>query len=216
LAHGGAVHEPPVVRRRVGLNVTGGATRLGRRGEDAVTHWSAEMDANAVSRAMMAKPVTVETLVARAQIGDVVIRYATGIDTRDWDLYRSVFADEVDFDFSSFRGAPARMTADDWVKRVRRTQTGFDATTHYSSNHVIDLNGDAATCVSYMVAHHVLKSAPGGTSYMIGGHYINRLRQIGGAWKIEACTLKVAWQEGNFHIFALGEVRSDAILGQAK
>lgn len=173
------------------------------------------MDANQVSRAVMAKPVTVETLIARAEISDVVLRYATAIDTRDWDLYRSVFADEVDFDFSSFRGTPARMKADEWVARVRRTQTGFDATTHYSSNHVIDVTGDAAICTSYMVAHHELKAAPGGTSYTIGGHYVNRLRRMDGPWKIHACTLNVAWLEGNFHIFALGEARYDAMTASA-
>lgn len=172
------------------------------------------MEAKDVTRAMMDKPVTVETLVARAAISDVVIRYATGIDQRDWDLYRSVFADEVDFDFSSFRGTPGRWKADDWVKRVTRTQTGFDATTHYSSNHVIDVDGADATCVSYMVAHHVLLSAPGGTSFTIGGHYINRLRLTAAGWKIHACTLKVAWQLGNFHIFALGEQKYDAMVAK--
>ena len=37
-----------------------------------------------------------ETLADRIAIDDVLTRYATAVDARDWDLYRSVFtADAV-------------------------------------------------------------------------------------------------------------------------
>ena len=36
-----------------------------------------------------------------------VYEYAYGIDTRDWDLYRSIFADEITTDFSSTRAVAA-------------------------------------------------------------------------------------------------------------
>ena len=52
----------------------------------------------------------------RTQILDTVYCYATGIDTRDWALYRSIFSDEIEVDFSSYDGNPARrIRADDWV-----------------------------------------------------------------------------------------------------
>ena len=35
-------------------------------------------------------------LRARADLTDLINKYATGIDTRNWALYRSIFADEVD------------------------------------------------------------------------------------------------------------------------
>ena len=44
-------------------------------------------------------------LCDRADLTDLINKYATGIDTRDWKLYRSIFADEVfvyDFVVESF------------------------------------------------------------------------------------------------------------------
>jgi len=35
-------------------------------------------------------------LLDRAAISDVLIRYATGVDTRDWPLLRSCFTDEIE------------------------------------------------------------------------------------------------------------------------
>lgn len=46
--------------------------------------------------------LTLEDLIARAEISDCVHKYATGLDRRDWKLIRSIFTDEVHLDFSSW------------------------------------------------------------------------------------------------------------------
>ncbi len=38
-------------------------------------------------------------------VAETVYRYAVGIDTRDFTLYRSIFADQVTIDISSYNGA---------------------------------------------------------------------------------------------------------------
>jgi SnoaL-like domain len=146
--------------------------------------------------------LTLETLVARAEISDVVNRYATGIDRRDWALYRSIFADEVDFDFTTWSGGePRRLAADVWVANVRGGLSGFDATQHMSSNHVHTIEGDEATCVSYMVARHYLVVEGEGRMQALGGYYTNRLRRGPDGWKIHACTLTVTWEMGDRALF---------------
>jgi hypothetical protein len=55
---------------------------------------------------------------ARQDIADVLVRYASGIDGRDWELFRSCFADrcEVDYgDIGSWHGADAITT---WMREV--------------------------------------------------------------------------------------------------
>ena len=47
-------------------------------------------------------------LADRVAIVDVISNYATGLDARDWVLWRSVFVDEVVFDLSSWTHEPAR------------------------------------------------------------------------------------------------------------
>ena len=40
--------------------------------------------------------------------------YATGIDTRDWALFRSIFADEVTIDFTSYNHALDHCNDEAW------------------------------------------------------------------------------------------------------
>lgn len=151
--------------------------------------------------------LTVEDLLTRAEITDLVLRYATGIDARDWALYRSIFADEVDFDFSTWGRPPARRTADDWVAGVREALSGFDATEHLLSNFVITSQGDEATCVCYLVALHHLVEDGQRQMQSLGGYYTHRLKRGAEGWKIHACTLTVTWTLGDRALFERANAR---------
>jgi hypothetical protein len=152
--------------------------------------------------------LTLETLIARAEISDVVHRYATGIDRRDWALYRSIFAEEVDFDFTTWSGGePRRLKADEWTANVCAALSGFDATQHLSANHVHTIDGDAATCVSYMVASHYMKIDGVHRMQSLGGYYTNRLSRGTNGWTIHACTLTVTWEMGDRNLFQIAARR---------
>lgn len=140
---------------------------------------------------------TVQDLIDRAAVFDVVLDYATGIDRRDWPLYRSIFADEVEFDFSTWRGVKTRMSADDWVAQVKDTLAGFDATQHNMTNPVVTLNGDEATIVVYVVARHYF----GGEMQTLAGFYTDRLVRTGAGWKIAACRLVITSEQGDRALF---------------
>ncbi len=137
-----------------------------------------------------------------------VYEYAYGIDTRDWDLYRSIFVDEIEMDFSSYNGNPgASMKADDWVAGCRVLFTGLDATQHSMSNPLVDIDGERARCRMYMQAEHFfsnqLSNQKGSSDFAIGGYYDDRLVRITEGWQIEAVTLNVLWSRGNRHIMEL-------------
>ena len=101
-----------------------------------------------------------------------VYEYAYGIDTRDWELYRSIFADDVTMDFSSYNGSggPQQMAADAWVAGLVPLFTGLDATQHSMSNPLVDVDGDQARCRMYMQAAHFLVDDPE-PEFTIGGYY---------------------------------------------
>ena len=40
----------------------------------------------------------------KMKVAETIYLYALGIDTKDFDLYRSIFADQVEIDFSSYEG----------------------------------------------------------------------------------------------------------------
>lgn len=144
----------------------------------------------------------VQSLADRAAISDVVIRYATGVDRRDWPLYRSCFTDPVEIDFSSFSGQPARvMPAEEWVAQVTAGLSGFDSTQHISANHVHTLSGDTARCVSYMQAAHFLTEDGALRHWILYGYYTNSLVRGQDGWRIQRCALTVTAQEGDPGLF---------------
>lgn len=142
--------------------------------------------------------------------------YAQGLDTRDWELYRSLFLDDIEIDFSSFNGeVGGAMRADDWVARCRVFFTGLDASQHVMSNPIVTVDGDLARCRMYMTADHYFANDQGGGRYVIGGYYDDRLVRTGDVWLLEAVTLTLFWQRGNRHILELAAARGAALLSEA-
>jgi hypothetical protein len=151
----------------------------------------------------------------RQLISEVTYRYASGIDLRQWDRYRSCFTDPCTYDFSSWSGTPeVVLPADTWVDNVRRLNGSFDATQHISANHHItfdDDHDDQATCLSYMQAQHFFRPETmtdndhaGEVNWCtLGGHYTNRLVRTDDGWRIARCQLTVTWDTGNRSIFAI-------------
>ena len=90
----------------------------------------------------------------KLMIAETIYLYAIGIDTKDFDLYGSIFADQVNIDFSSYEGSSVPettvLTRDQWVSRVRPLFTGLAATQHSMTNPVVNIDGDTASCRMYM------------------------------------------------------------------
>jgi 3-phenylpropionate/cinnamic acid dioxygenase small subunit len=151
---------------------------------------------------------TLRFLLDRAEISDVQLRYATGLDMRDWVAFRSCFTDEIEVDFTSlFGGSPRKVSADSWAEAARRTVSGLAATQHMITNHVITLDRDEALCVAYVQAQHYLPNEKGDSTQTMGGYYTNRFVRTPVGWRIRACKLTLTWTTGNWHIFALARER---------
>jgi len=148
-------------------------------------------------------PREIRELVDRVSISDTVIRHATSIDTRDWPLYRSCFADRVEIDYREFdRKSFGWQSADDWTETVRRWNAGFDATQHASSNHVRTIQGDEAICLSSLRADHFFREDSGTTSRVtLWCNHEHRLVRRDEGWVIQRNSLKITWVEGDMSVF---------------
>ncbi|MCH9673190.1 MAG: nuclear transport factor 2 family protein [Gammaproteobacteria bacterium] len=137
----------------------------------------------------------------RIAIHDVMHRYALAIDTKDWELLSTVFADVMVADFRSF-GAPEifRGSAADWVSSVQSTISGMDATQHLMANHLYDVIDDLAVGTTYIRAAHICRNEWGGDTYTIGGHYEVKMRRTHEGWRIVEYTLVVTHHEGDRHV----------------
>lgn len=134
--------------------------------------------------------------------------YAQGIDTKDFELLRSIFTDEITMDFEDYSGQPSStIKADDWVAGCKVLFTGLDSTQHVMTNPIVDIKGDEATCRMYMKAEHFMQNDQGDDAFALGGYYVDQLKKIEGRWAIRAVTLKIFWNRGNRHIMAMAAAR---------
>ena len=143
--------------------------------------------------------------------------YALGLDSRDFELHRSIFTDRITMDFSSYNGGSAQtLSADDWIAGLRPLFVGLDATQHTMTNPIVDVDvwAESARCRMYMQALHVFHDDPQ-PEFTIGGYYDDELVNTDDGWKITAVTLTVWWRRGNPAIMAAARERGLAQLGGA-
>jgi hypothetical protein len=149
-------------------------------------------------------------------VTETVYRYATGVDRRDWTLYRSLFTDTVTIDFSSFspnQPPPRVMSSDDWVAGIVPLFTGLAATQHSMTNPLASVDGDAATITMYMQAHHVYDPDDPASWYTVGGYYDDTLARVDSRWLLTSVRLTVTWRAGDPGIIELARVEGNRLLG---
>ena len=155
----------------------------------------------------------------KLMIAETIYLYAIGIDTKDFDLYGSIFADQVNIDFSSYEGSSVPettvLTKDQWVNRVRPLFTGLAATQHSMTNPVVNIDGDTASCRMYMQAHHVFEPEKEDSWFTIGGYYddtLTRDAESPSGWKLTGVKLTVLWRKGQESIMQLARSEGHRLL----
>jgi hypothetical protein len=138
-----------------------------------------------------------QRLLDKEQIRDVMLRYARGVDRRDWELVRSAFyADCVD-EHADFKGKRDEFIA--WV-RQRHDVDDFRKSAHLLANCLIEFADDGVAAVeTYFVArlelgaaaseHRAMldqgRSSGGGRMRVqVQGRYVDRFEKRDGEWRI--------------------------------
>jgi hypothetical protein len=143
-------------------------------------------------------------LLDRIEIVETTTRMGTLADGKEWDALLTVFADEVDFDYTAFVGGePARLAPADIVAAWRGGMSGWQATQHLVSNHIVEIDGDTAACTASFQAQHYLPSETGGSLWTLGGNYAYGLVRTSAGWRITAVTMTPTWGDGNQHLVTL-------------
>jgi 3-phenylpropionate/cinnamic acid dioxygenase small subunit len=144
-----------------------------------------------------------------AALRDLVAAYAFGLDTGDWDLWRSVFTDEVLIDLTDYEPEPApqRLPVEVHETYVRRLFAGFDATQHFIGTTRVALDGDRGTVTAHMRAEHWLTSGQGDDRYTMYGTYTDDCVRTDAGWRISSVKLTLLREEGNRHLMRLAARR---------
>jgi hypothetical protein len=115
------------------------------------------------------------------EIIEVLTRYATGIDRRDWGLFQACFTDDARSDYGTFGqwGSAAQITA-----FMREAHADIGPTLHRLSNFVISVQGNGATARSYVDAL-LMPGEAGGDVHRGVGFYEDELVKTEHGWRIK-------------------------------
>jgi 3-phenylpropionate/cinnamic acid dioxygenase small subunit len=117
---------------------------------------------------------------ARQDIANVLVQYASGIDRREWELFRSCFADGCEADYGD---VGAWSGAEELTMFMREMHEPLGPTLHRITNQNVELRGDdEATARSYVDA--LVMGPDNGSAYRVAGYYDDELVRDVDGWKI--------------------------------
>jgi hypothetical protein len=135
------------------------------------------------------RALTVEDLLAREEITDVLKRLARGTDRLDQELIASCYHPDGIDDHNVFRG-----TGDEFAKWVVEVLAAHGATMHFIGSPYVRLDGDIAQVDTYCVAHHISPpDARNPVDMVIGVRYVDRFERRDGRWLIAMRVCAFDW-----------------------
>ncbi|GAC50168.1 nuclear transport factor 2 family protein [Gordonia aichiensis] len=132
----------------------------------------------------------VQTIGDTLEIRQLLTRYSTAVDARDWTLYRSVFTDDAEIDYTS---SPFGITGgvDDVVDWLERGLSSLEMTMHYVMNIDVEIRGDTA---SVRAQFFNLMQIPGlGEQSSCGGYYHHELTRTDDGWRSRSMREEIVW-----------------------
>ena len=126
--------------------------------------------------------MTLQQIADRIEIDDLLTRYAAALDSKDWDLFSTCFTPDAAIDYTAAGGIKGTLPeVRSWLAEV---MPRFPMTQHLVTNRSVQLDGDSATCRSYLFNP---MGAQGGEEMVLffeGGYYRDRLRRTPDGWRI--------------------------------
>jgi len=129
---------------------------------------------------------SLQTLIDRQQLADVVAAYCRAVDRRDFAALEHLYHPEALHDHGGlFRGDRAAFIA--WLRESLKP----DLTTfHFVGNALFSINGDVAEGEIYTVNIHVFAD---GAEYIAAGRYLDRYVRAGDGWLIKSRLRLIDW-----------------------
>lgn len=126
----------------------------------------------------------------KQEIHDALMRYCRGIDRGDERLVLSAFHEDAIDNHTGVEEPVAER-----VPRVMAmAQTSVKRTSHNICNELIQVDGDAAHCESYLLAYHRVEDDGREIDWLLGARYLDRFERRNNAWRIAHRTVVYDWQ----------------------
>jgi ketosteroid isomerase-like protein len=144
-----------------------------------------------MAAATLSTDPAIRALQDRADITDVLYRYASTIDRFDLDGLRRVLADDA---WGQYGNAEPVNGGDALASWIGEAIANVVWQHHLLSVYHVDVDGDRASALVYHTSHQVFEDAPD-TARLLVGRYHNELRREHDGWKISRLVLEILWGE---------------------
>ena len=134
---------------------------------------------------------TVQDLADRQQIADVLYRYASTIDYKDYATMRTLFTDDA---VGKYGDADPIHGADNIIAWIDSATQDRAWQHHKLTVYHIDIDGDQAKTLTYHTSHQTTVDDPD-TVIVIVARYKDSLRRDNGTWRIFDKYMEVGWVE---------------------
>ena len=143
----------------------------------------------------------IQHVVDKIEITDFFSRYARAVDTRDWDLYRTLFTTDAHIDYSSSGGSVGDL--EETVSFLSKALDMFEMSQHLVTNiEVLEKEENEADVLALFNNPMRLK---GGEIWFVGGRYRHELIRSDAGWKSRKLVEETLW----FDISPFGDLTKD-------
>lgn len=115
----------------------------------------------------------------RQDICELLVRYATGIDRRDWPLFRTVFTADCELDYGEIGSWTGVDAVAGFMEQVHALA---GHTLHRLTNHAITVDGDKATARTYIDG--LIMAADNVSGVNAIGFYDDEIVRTADGWRI--------------------------------
>lgn len=127
-------------------------------------------------------------------------RFGRAVDERNWDLFESLFTEDVEADYTAF-GAPQSRGIEAISKLMRHSFRRSEMKSHQIySNFEIAVGDHTATSLSSLLGRHHIPNFPGGDWFTLHARYHDDLVRTPSGWRLKQLRLEVLFVEGNLNI----------------
>ena len=130
------------------------------------------------------------TLIARAEVTDVLTRYVRGVDRNDWALVAGCYHSDATDDHGLYAG-----NVDGLMVFLTNLAAELSSTSHQLGPPYIEVDGDAARAETYCLGWYERPGSDGAVwSIAQGLRYLDRFACRAGRWAITSRVVVLDWE----------------------
>jgi len=119
------------------------------------------------------------TLLAKDEIRELVLLYSRGVDRKDIDLLRTLYAEDATDDHGKYYNGDAA----GYLRFLEKSFPHMGYGGHHICNHLISVDGDRGEGEVYALAYHLIPDGKGGVlEDFMAVRYIDSYRKENGRW----------------------------------